>query len=116
MTSGASDTIFMNFSVLQLGVQQDRRVAVEANSRTVVAAHAMGGANHDGVINFAFFDPATRLSLFNRHLDDVADAGVTALAAAQHLDAQHRTGTCVIGDFESRFCLNHAVLPCFLLK
>src|SRR5690606_25283639 len=71
---------------LELVVEQHRGVAVEADQRAVGPAHALGGAHHDGVVDLAFLDPTARLGFLDAHLDDVANARVAALGAAQHLD------------------------------
>src|SRR5690606_15595949 len=71
---------------LELVVEQHRGVAVEADQRPVRPAHALGGAHHDGVVDLALLDPTARLGFLDAHLDDVADARVATLGAAQHLD------------------------------
>src|SRR5690606_40421892 len=64
---------------LELVVEQHRGVAVEADQRPVRPAHALRGANHDGVVDLALLDPTARLGLLDAHLDDVADARVATL-------------------------------------
>src|SRR5690606_18582113 len=95
---------------LMLVVQQHGGVAVEADQRAVGAAHALAGAHHDGVVDVALLDLAARDRVLHRHLDDVADAGVTALGAAEHLDAHQLLGTGVVGDVEKALHLDHGCL------
>src|SRR3546814_10114232 len=77
---------------LVLVVWHHRCVAVETNQRPVGTAHALAGAHHVVVVDLARLDLAARDRILDRHLDDVADAGVAALGAAEHLDAHHFLG------------------------
>src|SRR4029077_899959 len=45
------------------------------------------------------------------HHDDVAQARVLPLAAAEHLDAEHLAGARIVGDVEDGFGLDHEVGP-----
>jgi len=94
---------------LQLGVEQHCCVAVEFDQCAVRATNALGRANHHCAVNLAFFDAATGSGFFDSDFDDVAHAGVTALRAAEHLDAHHGFGTRVVGNIESRLRLNHLI-------
>src|SRR5690606_20203239 len=85
---------------LVLVVEQHRGVAVEADQRTVGTTHALAGTHHDGVVDLALLHLAARDGILHRHLDDVADRGVTALGAAEHLDAHHFLGTGVVRHVE----------------
>src|SRR4051812_28002209 len=96
---------------LELGVEQDSGVAVELDERAVLAAHALGGAHDDRAVDLALLHPAARRSFLDRHLDDVADAGVAPLRAAEHLDAHDGLGARVVRDVEPRLHLNHESLP-----
>src|SRR5690554_3921877 len=84
----------------QLGVEQHGGIATELNQRTVFTANAFSGTNHYCVVDFAFFDAPARCRFFNCDFDDVTDGGITALRAAQHLDAHDRACTCVVGHVE----------------
>src|SRR5205814_7596115 len=68
---------------------------------------ALGGANDDGAVDLALLDAAARGAFLDAHLDDVANAGVATLGAAQHLDAKNGLRTGVVGDFEPGFSLDH---------
>src|SRR6476620_6247670 len=92
---------------LMLVVEQHRGVAVEADQRTVGAAHALAGADHDGVVDVALLDLAARDRVLDGHLDDVADVRVTALGSAKHLDAHQFLGARVVGDVEVALHLDH---------
>src|SRR5437763_13440344 len=94
---------------LQLGVQEDGGVAVELHQGTVLAAHTLGGTHNHGIVDFTFLDAAARGSLLHGDLDHVANAGVTALGAAQYLDAQYFFRTGIVGHFEPAFSLNHSI-------
>src|SRR6478735_9151753 len=41
---------------LQLGVQQYRGIAIELDQRSILATHALGGANDHRIVNLTFFD------------------------------------------------------------
>src|SRR5690554_3453106 len=91
----------------QLGIEQYGGVTTEFDQRTVFAANTLGGTHHHGVVDFAFFDAPARSRFFDSDFDDVTDCGITALGAAQHLDAHNRTRTCVIGHAQRGLHLNH---------
>src|SRR4029079_14073399 len=80
---------------------------VEAHERAVAAAHALGGAHHDGVIDFALLDAAARRCILDAHLDHVADRGIAALRAAQHLDAHDGARAGIVGNVQHGLHLNH---------
>ncbi len=101
-TSGASETIFMNRSLRSSRVTGpkirvpigsslafNRTAALPSNliSEPSWRRHALGGANHHSVVDFAFLHAPARRCFFDGHLDDVANAGITTLRAAEHLDA-----------------------------
>src|SRR5690606_20073900 len=96
---------------LLLVVEQHRRIAVEADQRAVRATHALAGAHHDGVVDLALLDLAARDRVLDRYLDDVANRGVTALGAAEHLDAHHFLGTGVVCHVEVALHLYHGKCP-----
>src|SRR5688572_16878332 len=81
---------------LELVGQQHRGVRVEAQHRTIGAAHATLGAYHHGVVYLALLDLAARDRVLDRHLDDVADLRITAAGAAEHLDAHQGPGAAVV--------------------
>src|SRR5690606_7474042 len=97
-----------------LVVEQHRRIAVEADQRTIRATHALAGAHHDGVVDLALLDLAARDRVLDRYLDDVANRGVAALGAAEHLDAHHFLGTGVVGHVEVALHLDHGKCPSLL--
>src|SRR5690606_6461096 len=102
--NGSEDTGADGF---QLGIEQYGGIATETNQRTVFTAHALSGTNHYSVVDFAFFDASARGRFFNGNFDDVTNCGITALRAAQHLDAHYGTRTCVVGHVQRGLHLNH---------
>src|SRR6266581_3261847 len=94
---------------LKLVVEQDRGIAIELDQRAVGAPHALGGAHHHRVVDLALLDASARRRVLDTDLDDVADAGVASLGAAEHLDAHHRTRARIVGDVQHRLHLNHVV-------
>src|SRR5262249_14754020 len=96
---------------LQLGGQEHGRVAVEFDDGTVRATHAALGAHHHGVVDLALLDLAARDRVTDADLDDVADARITALGAAQHLDAFEAAGAAVVGGLEHGAHLDHDCYP-----
>src|SRR5208282_6238402 len=71
---------------LVLSVEQHRRVVVEADIAAVAAADFLGGAHDHGAGHLALLDLGVRDRLFYRDHYHVADGGVSAPRAAQHLD------------------------------
>src|SRR5512139_770733 len=96
---------------LELVREQHGGVAVEADQRTVRAAHAEGGAHDDGVVDLALLDLAARDRVLDAHLDDITDGGVAALGAAEHLDAHQALGAAVVGRREHCPHLDHVGCP-----
>src|SRR5579875_2186065 len=80
----------------QLVVEQHGRIAIETDQRAVRPAHALGGAHHHRVVHLALLDLAARDRVTHRNLDDVADAGIATLGAAQHLDAHQFAHRCCL--------------------
>src|SRR5262249_39473582 len=93
--------------VLVFLVQDHHRVAVEADVAAVVAARGALDAHHYALDDFARLDVAAGDRLLHAGDDDVAQAGVAALVAAQHLDTHALFGAGVIGDVQIRIHLNH---------
>src|SRR5690554_485232 len=91
----------------QLGVEENGGVATELDQRAVFTANALSGTHHYCVVNFAFFDAPAGGRFLDTHLDDVTDGGITALRAAQHLDAHERPCTGVVGHVERGLHLDH---------
>src|SRR5690606_13963824 len=92
---------------LMLGGVQPGGVAVEADQRAVGTAPALAGTHHHGVVDVALLDLAAGDRILHGDLDDVADRGVPALGAAEHLDAHHFLGTGVVGHVEVAPHLDH---------
>src|SRR5690606_26610375 len=92
---------------LQLGVEQHGGIATETNQRTVLAAHALGGANHHGVVGVALRGAPGRGRILGAHLDDVGDTGITARGATEHLDAHDSARTGVVGHVQRGLHLDH---------
>src|SRR5665213_1522291 len=95
---------------LELGIEQHGGVGVELDHRAVGAAHAMGRAHHHRAVDLALLHAAARGSALDADLDDVADARVAALGAAEHLDTHHRARAGVVGDVQNGLHLNHGSL------
>ena len=91
-------------------VKKHGSVAVELDQRAVLAAHALGGSHDHGAVDLALLDATTRRCFLDADLDDVTNARITALGAAQHLDAHDGLGTRVVGHVEPRLHLDHVVL------
>jgi hypothetical protein len=95
---------------LLLRVQQNRRILIKLDQRSVSTANAFARPHNHCIHNLAFLNSAARNSFFNRDFDHVADSRITSMAATQHFDALNFTRTTVVGDFEHCFCLNHGCL------
>jgi hypothetical protein len=103
-TSGASEMIFMNFFArssratgpedaradrLLVLVDEHGAVVVELDVAAVGALVLAEGADHDGARRVALLHLRAGQRLFDGDDDDVAEAGVLAARAAEHLDALH---------------------------
>src|SRR5690606_12123343 len=102
--NGSEDTSTDGF---QLGIEQHGCIAAEFDQRAVFATHALGGAHDNCVVNFAFLDASARSRFFDSDFDDVTDSGITALGAAQHLNAHDGTCTRVVGHVQRGLHLDH---------
>src|SRR5687768_16540876 len=96
---------------LHLRREQHRGVVVEADERAVGAAHPLGGAHHDGVVDLALLHSSARRRFLHAHLDEIADGRVAPLRAAHHLDAHDGARARVVGDVQYGLHLNHFVSP-----
>src|SRR6185503_14187836 len=96
---------------LELRREQHRRIAVEADERAVGAAHALGGAHHDRVVDLALLHTAARRGLLHADLDEVADGRIAPLRAAHDLDALDGARAGVVGDVQYGLHLNHCGSP-----
>src|SRR5215210_8682851 len=96
---------------LELRREQHRGVAIEADERAIRAAHALGGAHHDRVVDFALLHPAARRGLLDAHLDEITDRRIAPLGAAHHLDAHDGTRAGIVGDVQYGLHLNHLFSP-----
>src|SRR6185295_6055712 len=86
---------------------QHRRIAVEADRGTVRPPDLLGRPHDDRLMDVALLHAAARDRLLDRDDDDVADRGILALGAAEHLDALDAAGTRVVGDFQVGLHLDH---------
>src|SRR6187402_3480427 len=96
---------------LELIVEEDGCVTVETDHGAIGAADTLGGTNHHGVVHLTLLDLAAGNGVLDGHLDDITDAGVTALRAAQHLDAHHFLRAAVICCSKRALYLNHGRSP-----
>src|SRR5699024_2395772 len=69
--------------------------------------NALGRTNNHSVVDFAFFDASAGGRFLDSNFDDVANSGITAPGAAQHLDAHDGACTRVIGHAKRGLHLNH---------
>src|SRR5690606_38278056 len=93
---------------LAVGLEDDRRVLVEADVGAVDATDLLGRADDDRLDDLALLDVATGNGVLDGRHDGVADAGVTATGATENTDAENLLGTRVVGDLQSRLLLNHS--------
>jgi hypothetical protein len=91
-------------------VDQDRGVLVEADIGAVLAPGLLGRPDDHRLGYVALLHLAGRDRVLDGHHHGVAEAGVPALAAAQHPDHQRLAGARVVGDAENGLLLNHVFL------
>src|SRR5210317_1275538 len=89
---------------LEAGIQKHCSIAVEADQRTVFAPYALARTNDHGVVDLAFLHLAARNRVLDADLDHVTNVRITALGAAQHLDALNATRTGIVRRFQN--CLH----------
>src|SRR6202042_3114316 len=83
-------------------------VAVEPQNRAVGALDDLPGAHDHGVMDLAFFDGPVGGGVLDVDLDDVADAGVTLIAAGD-TDVPGNLGPGVIRHIQTGSNLQHKV-------
>src|SRR4051812_11972452 len=94
-----------------VAAQDDCRVLVEADVRTVGAAALLDGADDDRLDDVALLDVAAGDRVLDGGDDDVADTGVAAARTTEHADAEDLLRTRVVGDPKSRLLLDHFSFP-----
>ena len=82
-------------------------LTVEADDAAVEPPHSLTRADDDGLHHRALLHLAVRQRVADRDDDDVADGRVTALGAAEHLDAEDLARAGVVGDVEDGLDLDH---------
>jgi hypothetical protein len=87
-------------------VDDDDRVRIEAEDRTISAADRVGGAHDDCLDDAAFFDRSGRDGIADVRGDDITNTG-GACAFSEHADHFCCAGTGVIGDGKLGFHLDH---------
>ncbi|MCY1448751.1 hypothetical protein D9M71_654480 [compost metagenome] len=71
----------------------------------------MASADYNSSHHLAFLHFTARNCFLDGYLDDVTDAGVTAVRTAENLDAHDATSAAVIGHIEHGLSLNHKISP-----
>src|SRR5690606_6687625 len=92
---------------LPVVLQDHGGVLVELDVRAVGTAGLLDRAHHDRLDDIALLDVAAGDGVLHRGDDDVAQARVAAVGAAEHADGEQLLGARVVGDLESRFVLDH---------
>src|SRR6478735_7486515 len=92
---------------VELVVDDDGGVLVEADQRAVVATVGLLRPDDDGFHHLALLDRALRRRGLHGSNDDVADAGVATVRSSHHADAEDLAGAGVVGDLEAALLLNH---------
>src|ERR1041385_8178590 len=91
-------------------VDQHSGVLVEPDVGAVLATDFLGRAHDDRLGDVTLLHLPGRDRVLDGHHDQIAQSGVTPLAATQDADDQRPAGSRVVGDAEDGFLLNHGVL------
>src|SRR6476646_2344485 len=92
---------------VELVVDDDGGVLVEADQRAVVATVGLLRPDDDGFHHLALLDRALRRRGLHGSNDDVADAGIATVRSSHHADAEDLAGAGVVGDLEAALLLDH---------
>src|SRR6478735_1226003 len=92
---------------VELVVDDDGGVLVEADQRAVIATVGLLRPDDDGFHHLALLDRALRRRGLHGSNDDVADAGIATVRSSHHADAEDLAGARVVGDLEAALLLNH---------
>src|ERR1700689_1778778 len=92
---------------LELVGQEHRGIGIETNQRSIGPPHAALGAYPHRVVHLAFLHFAARDRILDADFDDIANRRVSALRAAQHLDAHQALGAAVVGYIQNGSHLDH---------
>ena len=124
ITSGASETIFMNRLFAQFPgdgaeharahrladiADQHRRVGIEADVGAVLAPGLLAHADDHAAHHFALLDRRIGRGLFHAGRDHVAQAGAQAEVAAARQNAGQPARAGVVGHLENRSHSNHKI-------
>src|SRR5215216_1470841 len=91
----------------QVVLDEDGRVLVEADVAAVRTALLLLRANDDALDDVALLDAGAGDGVLDGRHEDVADGGVAAAGATEHLDHEDLLGAAVVGDAEAGFLLDH---------
>ena len=89
-------------------VDDNAGVIIKANVGAILAADLLNGANDDATDNVLLLDVGTRSSLLDSTDEHIADACITTLGTAKHLDAANLASAGVVGDVQHGLHLNSA--------
>ena len=92
-------------------VDQNSSILVELDVAAVSTTNFLLNAHHDTADDFALLNVAVGHCFLNAANDDIAEARVTALGAAQDLDALHLASAGVVSNGEHALHLNHVLIP-----
>src|SRR5262249_55429669 len=96
---------------LFLVVDEDCCVGIEADDAAIRTTDVLGGTNNNRLHHVTLLHTAARNGFLDRNDDNVADRGILALRAAQHLDAHDTTCAGIIRHVEVCLHLNHVRSP-----
>src|SRR5690606_748688 len=90
-----------------VGVDEHGGVLVEADVAAVGTAPLLLGADDDALDDVTLLDRRAGDGVLDGGHEDVADRGVAAAGAAEHLDDEHLLGAAVVCHLEAALLLDH---------
>ncbi len=88
-------------------IDDDAGVIIASDVSPVCTADLLARSYENAANNLLLGDVPVGKSFLDGSDEDLADAGVSLLRSSKDLDAEHRSGSGIVGDDDDGFCLDH---------
>src|SRR3989344_399993 len=104
------DSVALRPHLLALLLDEHDRILIKTDIRTILSCEGFRLTHHDRAIDLLFFHGLARLGGLDRNDHDVANARITTLAAARHLEDTRNLAAGIISYSDDGLRLQHIIL------